>query len=292
MKRRHFSAGLKAAGLGIAGFICVVPLRAQQVRDSRVVRWSDSAHPALADSARRDIGLWYPDLLRLSGVGGDVRATIVVDSAGVPDSAATVIISTAHALFADEVRRSIPWWRFVLSKDSSGERFEIPVHVTFNAPPGADAPVRDAVAIAVDSSGVSADVSWIPVPRERSAPRDTADVKWAKLQVFLLLLSQVTASDSTRPCVQWTARRGAPLPESIIRRVRLYYSDVINGDACPRDARTSTISIDAVEPWTADLLVLRASVATRSLHLRYYCESARDERGRWSANCDLRGAEP
>jgi hypothetical protein len=161
----------------------------------------------------------------------------------------------------------------------------------------------------MDSAGVNVMVGWEPRPRDITAPYDTADIKWAKLQVLLQLIPTDPPADTAGTvCLRWDARRGQGIvPPSIIRRVRLYYPAVINADSCPRtyasmiqDADSAGdsprkrpkgyvdptwITVLAVEPWTRDIYVVRAEAGAGTAATRYYCESTRDERGRWTANC-------
>lgn len=54
----------------------------------------------------------YPDRLRARGVGGVVRALVVVDSTGRPDMTTFRLLETDDPAFADAVRGVLEDWRY------------------------------------------------------------------------------------------------------------------------------------------------------------------------------------
>jgi hypothetical protein len=145
----------------------------------------------------------------------------------------------------------------------------------------------------MDSLGLQAVTGWEAQPREVTAPSDTADIKWAKLIVLLRLLAMVENPDTTvTTCLRWSDKPAHPLPPRMMSRVRAQYAGVVNADACPRPkggTRSTWVGVDAVEPWTRDLYVVRGRVESDSAD-EYYCEARRDERGRWGGACELRSS--
>jgi TonB family protein len=55
----------------------------------------------------------YPDILKQAGVQGEVIASFVIDTMGIPDISTTKIIKSTHQLFENSVVAAIPTMRFV-----------------------------------------------------------------------------------------------------------------------------------------------------------------------------------
>ena len=311
MKRGGFARRLKAAWLApmVASALLPATLPGQ---DTTAIGWAAArVKPRIADSTQ-SLAIHYPELLRDASVGGEVLAALVIDEHGSPDTTQFEVERTSHSLFTDALRLAVARWRFVPGSNDSGPvRVRVPLHAVFAPPARHEVPLRESWQLREDSTGLNVAVAWEPIAREVTIARDTADLKWAKLQVFLTLLASNPGAYDTLAavCLRW-GERGTVVPASIIRRVRLYYPDAVNADVCPptyapqirRVDSTGTaagrrpkghvdpiwIRIGTVQPWTADLWVISASTQIGTVGSTYYCESARDERGRWSARCELR----
>jgi TonB family protein len=55
----------------------------------------------------------YPDILRQSGVEGEVTVAFVVDSTGSVDAGSLKIVASSHTLFAAAVRTALPEMKFI-----------------------------------------------------------------------------------------------------------------------------------------------------------------------------------
>jgi TonB family protein len=55
----------------------------------------------------------YPDILRQSGVEGEVTVAFVVDSSGVADAGSLKIVASSHQLFSNAVRNALPEMKFL-----------------------------------------------------------------------------------------------------------------------------------------------------------------------------------
>ena len=306
MKRREWAAGLKAvrtlfiaaAAVGVA-----LPLGAQDAApaDTTPVPWSRlTVQPRFRDSV--DVAtVRYPDMLRLASVSGEVRLRLVLSDSGTPMPSATVEFSS-HDLFTNNVRRAAGRWLFTPPElDGKPVRAELPVSVSFTIPDERDVPWRELSTVALDSLGVRAVVGWEPIPRDTSA-LDPADMKWAKLVALLQLLALNTGADTlAATCVGWGEKPNDVLPPTMMRRLRLQY-DVVNADACPRTYWSMAskvkvprghvnpiwIRVSSVRAWTRDIYVMTGSISPAGGSHVYYCESRRNERGRWDAECQLR----
>lgn len=322
MKRPETKPRLKGACRGLCGLALVLTAgsaTAQEPIDTTVVPWSKlTEKPLLLDSLGVP-GVAYPALLRSANIAGEVRLTFVVGPDGRPIVSSSLpfrVESSSHELFTNSVMRAASEWRFTPPVvDGRPVRAEIPVTVQFAQPVDLDLPLREISQLSMDSAGVHAVAGWEQIPRERTTPRDSADVKWAKLIVLLRLLSMNPNADSlATTCVRWSDKPNHALPPAMMSRIRAQYSDVVNADACPRTyfspvqivdslgrpARRARaprghvdpvwVAVGDVQPWTADLYVMQGYIAPAGGSHNYRCQAERDERGRWSGTCELRSS--
>ena len=295
MKRPESQSRLKglrrASILSLLAAIHAVTAQ-EQPKDTSVVSWSQlRTKPQLLDSAR-DGGVRFPPLLQTANVGGDVSLVLVVGEDGRPITGLTRIEKSSHDLFSGSARAATSRWQFAPpTMDGVPMRAEVPVGVSFTLPSDLEGPVREISSLSADSSGVHVLAGWELLPREISAPRDTADVKWAKLIVLLQLLAMNEAGDTpAKTCVRWSDKATHALPPTMMRRIRAQYADVVNADACPRpkgQVKPVWVAVGSVEPWTTDLYLVAGHVESTGTD-DYYCEARRDERGRWGGTCELR----
>lgn len=296
--------GLRRACVGVALLTTSHALTAQeQPADTTVLAWSRLREkPAFLDSG--SVGVRYPPLLQTANVAGVVRLLIVIGEDGRPIADRTRVDESAHDLFSSSARVAISRWRFTPPVvDGVPVRVAAPVEVSFSVPADLDGPVREVSSVIVDSAELRVLAGWEPLPRAITAPRDTADIKWAKLIVLLELLAMTEDNDTTATrCVRWSDQVAHPLPARMMSRIRAQYSDVVDADACPRtispDASAKRpkshvdpiwVGVGSAEPWTPDLYLVRGHVEAARTD-DYYCEARRDERGRWGGTCELRSS--
>jgi TonB family protein len=72
----------------------------------------------------------YPDILKQSGVEGEVTVAFVVDSTGFADARSLKIVASSHELFANAVRTVLPEMKF-LPADMNGRKVRQLVRQTF-----------------------------------------------------------------------------------------------------------------------------------------------------------------
>ena len=318
MKRPETKSRLKGvsrAFLVMSLMLAARSIWAQEQRlDTTTVPWSQlSEKPRMLDSIRAS-GVHYPAMLRSANIAGEVRLDLAVDEDGRPILRPWRIERSSHDLFSNSVRGAAGGWLFTPAMAAGRPvRTEVPVEVLFALPVDRGFPFREISEFTMDSAGIHVVAGWESVPRELTTPRDTADVKWAKLIVLLQLLSMDPNTDTVaKTCVRWSDRPNHALPPAMIRRIWSQYPAVMNADACPRTyfstaARADSlgrpvrtmprghvnpvwVAIGDVQPWTADLYVMQGYVAPAGRSHNYRCEAERDERGRWSATCELRSS--
>jgi len=97
-------------------FVIRTALLAQQVQcprapgDTAALPLSAVEQRPIPDSANAPPP--YPSLLRQAGVGGPVRVTFIVDTAGVPERATIAVLRSPNPGFDWSVKRTVANWRF------------------------------------------------------------------------------------------------------------------------------------------------------------------------------------
>lgn len=313
LKRRELTPGLKGACLAILLGGGLAPRLPAQATDS-LIAWSRlSRLPRAADSAWPRIP--YPEPLRSADIAGQVQVDLFIDSAGQADWSRSRVVHGAHDLFTSAVREAVARWTFGPAElDTRPVATMAPLTVTFTLPVEHDAPVQELAASAIDSAGIRILLGWETIPRDSSVAPDSLDHMSARSIVLRELLAVAESIDSLAAvCVGWdveSPRR--PVPPAVLRRLRLYFPDVRTFDRCPpthgsrvtsprldaRGRRTDRrprgavdpvwVEVGSVQPWTASRYVMAGSVRQGTATHHYFCEALRDERGRWSASCELR----
>jgi TonB family protein len=127
---------LRAAALGIVTIVAIIAACSERVGSdltgpTQTAGRFVSKQPAKAARIMRDSAYqeyqveqpasfaqpsghpYYPDILKQAGVEGEVIASFVVDTMGVPDVSTIKILKSTHQLFENSVVASIPTTRFV-----------------------------------------------------------------------------------------------------------------------------------------------------------------------------------
>jgi TonB family protein len=253
----------------------------------------------------------YPDILLGAGVGGEVRVSYTIDSAGHVVPASLAILRSTHQLFASSVKVVVPKWTFVpalVHGRAAAVRYEEVFEFQATAELGYAR--SEVTTIAYDTAEGVVPRTTIGVPsRDPSAATFFSDDELLEAQrtVLAVLAKGAASHDSSKAgtvitlCV--TVRRdGAPVPADAqtLRGLETPGRHAVAPGQCPPTYVTMihdskgrrpkgwidpfSLTITDAEGWTRDIVRVWADLhqGTGTAHCR--CHVAR-ARSTWAATC-------